>query len=160
MSINSDFFFVSIKAIYPSFSRPSRLEEEIWEEVLEGYSVDDILLAVKAYRKNEETDVAPTPAKFKKYIFSKHSKVGTKNLPMSLEHHFMKLDKEAGREVYYFHIYTLGIDYVFDTKLKKILGNEKFNKLDYSSKYKLAVENGLFADFDKVLAKIREERIS
>ena len=159
MSANSDFFFISIKSIYPNFMRPSKLEEEIWEEVLDGYSVDDILLAIKAYRKNEELNVAPTPAKIKKYIFSRRPKEVLGGLPMSAELYLMDLDRKAGREVHYFHTYTKGINYVLDVKLRALVAVDEFNKLDYSAKYRLAVDNGLFADFDVVLAKIKEGRI-
>ena len=158
MSINSDFFFVSVKSIYPNFAKPSKLDVEIWEEVLDGYSVDDILLAIKSYRKNEELNVAPCPAKFRKYIFSRTPKEVSGGLPMSAELYLMDLDRKAGRPVYYFHDYTMGIKHVFEAKLKPILEQDEFNKLDYSDKYKLAVEHGLFADFDLVMAKIVEAR--
>ena len=158
MSVNSDFFFVSIKSIYPSFAKPSNLEVEIWEEVLDGYSVDDILLAIKSYRKCEELNVAPTPAKFRKYIFSRTPREISGGLPMSAELYLMDLDRKAGRPVYYFHDYTMGINRVFEDKLRPLLEQDEFNKLEYSAKYKMAVENGLFADFDVIMAKIAEAR--
>lgn len=38
MSQKSDYFFLNIKQVSPNFARPSALETEIWEEMLEPYT--------------------------------------------------------------------------------------------------------------------------
>ena len=46
MSQKSDYFFLNIKQVYPNFARPSALETEIWEEMLEPYTQGDILAGI------------------------------------------------------------------------------------------------------------------
>lgn len=41
-------FFLNIKQVYPNFARPSALETEIWEEMLEPYTQGDILAGIKS----------------------------------------------------------------------------------------------------------------
>ena len=50
MSQKSDYFFVTIKQVYPNFAKPSEMDVEIWEEVLEPYSVETIRRGIKSYK--------------------------------------------------------------------------------------------------------------
>lgn len=74
MSQKSDYFFLNIKQVYPNFARPSALETEIWEEMLEPYTQGDILAGIKSYRKSEDTNFAPNPARFRSYLYSRAKK--------------------------------------------------------------------------------------
>lgn len=151
MSDKSDYFFVNVKQIFPNFAKPSQLEGEIWEEVLQPYSFKDILEALKAYRKCEDVNFAPNPAKLKKYLY-RHDTVQDKPvLPLSPEAYLMEQDIKAGRCKYFFPTYCKAVEYVLNDKLLQLLGEVEFKKLSRARRYRLAVDNGLFADFDKIL---------
>jgi len=151
MSKKSDYFFVNVKQVYPSFMRPSALETEIWEEVLEAYDIDEILAGIKAYRKTEESNYAPNPAKFKSYLFKRNRCDHRPDLPLSPEKYLMEADIKAGRCRYTFPVYTRAVKYVLNVALGQLYPPEEFKTFSWGKRYWLAVENGLFANFDKVL---------
>lgn len=72
--LETKFLFEKIKRIYPTFSIPDELDIDCWTEVLEGYSQEEILSALKAYRKTVEYNTPPTPASFSKFL---HQENGT-----------------------------------------------------------------------------------
>lgn len=153
MSEKSDYFFVNIKQIYPNFKRPSALETEVWEELLEPYTVEDILAGIKSYRKNEDTGFAPNPAKFTNYLYSR-SKTEEKadSLPLSPEQYLMDEDIRAGRCKYFYPVYCKAVNYILDVKTRELCDSDAaFKKLTRGQRYRLAVDNGLFAKFDEVL---------
>lgn len=154
MSEKSDYFFVNIKRIYPNFKRPSALETEIWEEMLEPYAREDILAGIKSYRKSEDTGFAPNPARFSNYLYSRHSKTeeNRDSLPLSPEQYLMDEDIRAGRCKYLYPVYCKAVNYILDVKTRKLCdSDESFKKLTRGQRYRMAVDNGLFARFDEVL---------
>lgn len=68
------FLFDKIGRIYPTFVKPDEFDVECWTEILEGYSQEEILSALKAYRKTVEYNTPPTPASFSKFL---HQENGT-----------------------------------------------------------------------------------
>lgn len=62
------FLFDKIQKMYPTFAKPDELDIECWTEVLQGYSQEDILKALKSYRKTVEYNQAPTPGTFAKFL--------------------------------------------------------------------------------------------
>ena len=156
MSQKSDYFFVTIKQIYPNFARPSAIETEIWEEVLEPYSEEIIRKGIKSYRKNVDSGFAPTPARFCEYLYA--PKVQKKNEPPALppcpEKYLMEEDIKAGRCKHFFPTYSRAVTYVLDVKVREITDPEVFKKMSRVARYRCAVDNGLFADFDSVLDKV------
>lgn len=67
-TLETKFLFDKIKKMYPTFDMPDELDIECWTEVLQGYSQDDILKALKSYRKTVEYNQAPTPGTFAKFL--------------------------------------------------------------------------------------------
>ena len=118
MSDKSDYFFLNIKQVFPNFAKPTPLEAEIWAELLEPYQKDEILEAIKSYRKAEETNFAPNPAKFKNYLFKRRPKNDKPVLPLSPETYLMEEDIKAGRCRHLFPTYVKAVAYVLDVKLK------------------------------------------
>lgn len=155
MSKKSDYFFLNIKQIYPTFTKPSAIDTEIWTELLEPYSEEDIRNGIKAYRQNEDTGFAPTPARFKMYLFGKTASSGRRSfdddLPLSPESYLMQNDIKAGRCKYFFMTYSNAVEYVLEEKLKTVVAPEEFKKYTRGMKYRQAVEYGLFADFEETL---------
>lgn len=153
MSKKSDYFFITIKSVYKNFSKPSEIEIEIWEDILEPYELDDIRVAIKSYRQNEENSFAPIPARFKQYLYRKNKKQEAKepDLPLSPETYLMEQDIKEGRCKYFYPIYAETVEYVLKDKVKELVGKEKFKKLSRGQCYRIAVDNGLFGDFEKYL---------
>lgn len=123
MSVKSDFFFINIKQIYSTFPKPSALETEIWEEVLEPYSVEAILKAIKSYRKNVDSPYAPSPAKFGEFLYepkpARAEKSFEDDLPPSPESYLIAEDAKAGRLKHVFHTYVKAVNYLLDEKTRE-----------------------------------------
>lgn len=73
-NLETKFLFDKIKRIYPTFKIPDELDIDCWTEILDGYSQEEILRALKAYRKTVEYNTPPTPASFSKFL---HDENGT-----------------------------------------------------------------------------------
>ena len=67
-TLETKFLFDKIKKMYPTFEIPDEIDIECWTEVLQGYSQEDILKALKSYRKTVEYNQAPTPGTFAKFL--------------------------------------------------------------------------------------------
>lgn len=158
MSMKSDYFFANIKQVYPSFPKPSALETEIWEELLEPYSMETIRKGIKSYRKTEDTPYAPTPAKFSDYLYEpKAAKPKSQDdLPLCPESYLIEQDVKAGRCKHFYPTYVKAVKYLLDTKTKELMSEEDYKKSSRYQRYRFAVDNGLFANFDQTLDFIAE----
>ena len=156
MSQKSDYFFVTIKQVFPNFARPSELETEIWEEVLEPYTEEIIRDGIKAYRKTVDTGFAPSPAKFQEFLYAPavKEKKRREELPLSPEKYLMEADIKAGRCRHFFPTYARAVTYVLDVKVKEVVKSDEFLKMSRVARYRFAVDNGLFADFARILDKV------
>ena len=159
MSDKSDYFFLNVKQVFPNFAKPSPLETEIWAELLEPYQNEEILEAIKSFRKCEETNFPPIPAKFKNYLFKRKTKSDKPVLPLSPETYLMEEDIKAGRCRHFFPTYVKAVAYVLEVKLKALFDEDDFKTFSRGRKYRLAVEYGLFADFDKTLDLVYRENL-
>ena len=70
----AEFLFKKIKSLYPTFDYPDELDIDCWTDILKGYSQEDILKALKAYRKTVEYNTPPIPASFSKFL---HEEAGS-----------------------------------------------------------------------------------
>lgn len=156
MSQKSDYFFVTIKQVYPNFAKPSDLDAEIWEEVLEPYSFEVIRNGIKSYRKNVDTGFAPSPAKFQEYLYEPAVKENPQSpeLPPCPEKYLMDADIKAGRCRHFFPTYVRAVTYVLDVKVREAVSPEAFQGMSRVARYRYAVDNGLFADFDQILDEV------
>lgn len=159
MSTKSDYFFANIKQVYPAFPKPSALETEVWEELLEPYSIETIRKGIKSYRKNVDSPYAPTPAKFSDYLYEPkpaNAKSFEDDLPPCPESYLIEQDKKAGRCKYFYPTYVKAVKYLLDVKTKEMMSEEEYKKSTRYQRYRLAVDNGFFADFDKTLDYVAE----
>ncbi len=156
MSQKSDYFFVTIKQVYPNFAKPSEMDVEIWEEVLEPYSVETIRRGIKSYRKNVDTGFAPTPAKFREYLYApaEPKRNQKPELPLCPEKYLMEADIKAGRCRHFFPTYARAVAYVIDVKVREVAKPEDYLMMSRMARYRFAVDNGLFADFERVLDQV------
>lgn len=67
-ALETKFLFDKIRKLYPTFEIPDELDIDCWKEVLQGHSQEDILKALKSYRKTVEYNQAPTPGTFAKFL--------------------------------------------------------------------------------------------
>lgn len=152
MSDKSDYFFLNVKDVYPSFKKPAAIDEELWEEMFEPFEKEDIRNALKDYRRADTTGFAPQPARFREYLSPyKKSVAEREHLPLSPETYLMREDIKAGRCKHFYPDYVRGVQYVLNDKLKEVIGERVFKTYTPGMKYRAAVDYGLFADFDKVL---------
>lgn len=152
MSKKSDYLFLSIKQVYPAFAKPAALDMEIWAEMLEPFEKEDIKAALKDYRRSDMTGQAPKPGTFQNYLKSyKRELREVDELPMSPESSLMEADIKAGRCKYFYPDYVNGVQYILNVQVKEIVGEKMYRKFTPGMKYRMAVDYGLFADFDKVL---------
>lgn len=158
MTKKSDFLFWNLKKLYPTMCRPSQIDEDIWADVLEPYSELDIYAALKSYRQSAVGERIPFPRQFEDFLRLYARKEPDNSLPLSPECHLIAEDKREGRCKHLFPTYVRGVHYVLNVKLKEEIGEEEFNKMTRGMRYRAAVENGLFADFDKVLDYVYKER--
>lgn len=155
MHAKSDYFFFNLKQVYPDFVKPSPLEAEIWEEVLAPYSEREILAAIKEYRKTETTNFAPNPAKLRPYLLKKQPSASAPQLPLCPEDYLMKRDIKAGKCRHLFPIYEKAVNYLLDEVLKRSYPPAQFKTFPRGVRYQLAVEKGLFDDFEKTLDLVK-----
>lgn len=158
MTKKSDYLFLNLKQLYPEMSAPAPIDEEIWAELLSPYTLKEIYSALKNHRQSSKGSRLPTPAQFKEYLFPQHKKNIDDDLPLSPENHLMEEDIKADRCKYFFHTYVRGVHYVLHIKLKEIIKEETLARMDRGTRYRIAVENGLFGDFEEVLDYVYKER--
>jgi len=159
MTENSDYFFWNLKEIYPNFMKPAAIDADIWAEMLEPYSKENIYKALKDYRRSEKGAFPPLPAQFKDFLYP-YSETKKPSLPFSPPSYLMDEDVKAGRCRHFFPTYVSAVNYILDVKLKDVLGMEEYAKYpDYGARFKKSVELCLFADFDKVLDYVYEKRL-
>lgn len=158
MSKNSDFFFLNLKQLYPNFAKPSPLDVEIWEEMLNQHTPESMHKALKAYRQSERGNYIPTPAHFKEYLtlFKPIEKPEEDGLPDRPAAYLMDQDIASNRRKYFFHTYNAGVNYVLNKVLLDTIGEAEFCALNYRQRYRRAVDLGLFGNFEEILDYVYE----
>jgi hypothetical protein len=155
----TDYFFLHVKSIYHNFPRPSEIEEEIWDEMLSPYNVDEIKTAIKAYRKSEDGVFAPVPSKFTPHLrHIKRRKQKPEPQPFSPEHYFMQEDIKNHRCKYLYPVYVDAAKYTLFNMLDKVATKKELKDITYEQRYNLAVEYGLFDYFQHTLNLVASER--
>lgn len=163
----AEFLFKKIKKLYPTFVYPDELDFEAWTENLEGYSQVEILDALKEYRKNVEYNKAPNPAEFKKFLTMTGSKTVRKTEDysgyFSIESKMMKRDLGLKRCSNTLTVYRKAVERILNYNLPAKVGIDEVKKAVASAKndcevrgikYSLAMRNGLFNDFDRILVEV------
>lgn len=158
MSKKSDYFFLCLKQIYPNFSKPSSIDEDIWADMLSPFEIEDIYGAVKSYRKSALGGCIPTPIKFQDFLYpyQKKMKAVDNTLPLSPETALMEEDIRAGRVKYFFNDYVRGVEYVLYDKIKEYVDEKTLAKYSRGMRYHVAVEYGLFGDFEEILDQLHQ----
>lgn len=159
MSNKSDYFFLCVKQIYPNFMKPSKIDEEIWADMLERFRADDIYDALKKYRKSVLGGSIPTPIKFQDFLYpyQKKNKPIDNSLPLSPETALMEEDINAGRCKYFFRDYAEGVQYVLYEKIKEYVDEKTLKTYSRGMRYHLAVEYGLFGEFEEILDQLHQK---
>ncbi len=155
----TDYFFLHIKSIYHNFPRPSEIEEEIWNELLSPYNIDEIKTAIKSYRKSEDGAFAPIPSKFSSHLrHIKRRKKKEEARPFSPEHYYMQEDIKNHRCKYLYPVYVDAVKHTLFYMLDQIATKEELQDITYEERYNLAVEYGLFEYFHHTLDIVAKNR--
>lgn len=143
---------------------------EAYSKAFEDYDMLDVFRAIDNYWRYTSNKTKPTVAKIlamlsteKDVTKEKHSKVSGKYF--SIENMYMKRDKELGiNKEFYLPDYRRAVEYIIGQRLEETIG-----KIDYlhlqnddkvverSEKYKRALSDGLFNDFDAVLRTVNKK---
>lgn len=158
MSKKSDYFFLCLKQIYPNFAKPSAIDEEIWEDMLDEFKVQDIYAALKSYRKSLSGGSIPTPVKFADFLYpyQKKNRSVDNSLPLSPETALMEEDIRAGRCRHFFCDYVEGVEYVLFHKIKEYVDEKTLSTYSRGTRYRVAVEYGLFGEFEEILDQLHQ----
>lgn len=161
------FLFEKIKRIYPSFEIPDEFDVTCWVEILKGYSHDDILAALKHYRKTAEYSAPPVPGTFSKCL----KDVATAHFPeySAREESFAEDDEKNWRTVAKYDLaeglrirggnknlrywYTAAIREIFAERVGR-LPESRF--WDYGKTVAECFRRGFFDDVDEVAENIRQ----
>lgn len=106
-----------------------------WNHIRRG-----ILAGIKSYRKSEDTNFAPNPARFRSYLYSRAKKAEKPCLPLSPESYLMEEDIRAGRCRHLFPTYCKAVEYVLEVELKKLYSEEEFKA--FSQREEIPVGSG------------------
>lgn len=160
----TEFLFNKIKKLYPTFVRPDEFDIDCWLEVLEGYSQTEILDALKEYRKNCEYNNAPIPGTFKKYLH--HKSEPETQVPQTVAQaakgdfawERMAADIEAGCCRNALYVYRDAERIVLTDWLCQEMPRDIWARMDYSARYKQAMDKGLYNNFDEALRQAAQAR--
>lgn len=156
MSKNLDYLFLKIKDIYKSFEIPEGIDYKAWEEVIAQSPAEDLMIALKEYRKEDEYNRSPNPAKFKKYLPSPIAeKKAPKNIKIfDLPSQLMKEDNEAEKNLEFFYRhYQEAVEYILNHELKE------FSTLPLNQRINMAREKGYFNNIRPYLILSKERKL-
>lgn len=160
----TDFLFSKIKRLYPTFVRPDEIDIDCWLEILDGYSQTEILDALKAYRKNCEYNNAPIPGTFKKYLHHKSEPEvqATQTVAQAAKGDFawerMAEDIEAGCCRNALYVYRDAERIVLTDWLCQEMPRDIWARMNYSARYKQAMDKGLYNNFNEALRQAAQAR--
>lgn len=145
-------FISNLRELYPNMSAPNEYQSQEWQKILSPLNVEDIISTLKSWVK-KSPKYPPTPQKFQNHLkFTSKPQTMTKQyLPFSPESYLMRQDIENNRCKHFYPTYCNAVRYLLNVKLKTFYKNDEFKNFNYSKRYQLAVERGLFADFDQTL---------
>lgn len=157
---SASFIFEKMKKIYPTFQTPDEITVGEWIGVLEGYSQTEILDAFKNYRKNVAYNQAPTPGDFKKFLAmvtenKNIAEVATHELKLiAPAEQLMQRDIAAKCCRHLLPVYKRAVDYVLGEMLLKEVPASEWRKMSVATRYRQAMDKGLFGRFSEVLVFI------
>lgn len=156
------FLFDKIKKLYPTFKYPDELDIEAWQEILEGFSHDDILRALKEYRKEVEYNTPPSIANFKKFLSNCPNEtipttvIGEKMTDYATA--FMQRDIKLNRCRHLLPTYQAAVRYIAEDMLSREMPTSEWRKLSFAERCEKAMKQGLFNQFDDVLILVCRQR--
>lgn len=158
MSKKSDYLFWNLKQLYPTMGAPTKIDEEIYAEMLEPYSTEEIYAAIKSHRKGERGGYVPRLSELKESLELNHpQRQYVRDLPLSPEVYLMREDERMGRTKYFFPDYKIAVNYILTERLRKEVGDWAADKL-FAERFRIAVDYGLFADFTEVVKHFRNNK--
>ena len=142
------------------------LDKELeWEQAFDNYEADDVIQAINNYWRYKSDKSRPSVAQILAILQTEKEvkpKTNTNHDSVRffcIEGDLMARDKELGRNSQFLiSDYRRAVNYILTDKLIETIGCFEYDKLsnddktkERSDKYKMALENGLFDDFDEIL---------
>ena len=140
-------------------------KEQEWEQAFDNYELDDVIQAINNYWRYKSDKSRPSVAQILA-ILQTEKEVKPKNNTnhdsvrfFCIESDLMRRDIELGKNIdCLLSDYRRAVNYILTDRLIETLGSYEYNKLsnedktkERSDKYRIAMQNGLFNDFDDIL---------
>ncbi len=146
-TLETKFLFDKIKRIYPTFEIPDEFDIGCWTDILKGYSQDEIILALKSYRKTIEYNTPPTPATFSKFLHQENGvpeqnvvkSCDKKDIDPALCYYLRDIESKPANEVHALLFYRWAIRDIIIEKVDTLPNTEK---MSFSEKVGLMIRNG------------------
>ena len=151
-TLETKFLFDKIKRIYPTFEIPDEFDIGCWTDILKGYSQDEILQALKAYRKTVEYNTPPTPASFSKFLHQENGspRKNIKNrevwdIDPALGYYLRDLETKSGKDVHALVFYRWALR---DIIIEMVDTLPKSENMSFGEKVALLRKNNWDSDID------------
>lgn len=127
-----------------------------WKQVVETYGEAKTIKGIESYWQNINKKTRPKSTQIAMLLKPKDTEPAVRYF--NIESDLMKRDIELTRNIdCILSDYKRAVDYILSDKLIKCIGEWEYRKLtSLSAKYKVAVANGLFNDFDEIIYALKK----
>lgn len=143
-------------------------KEQEWEQAFDKYDTDDVIQAINNYWRYKSDKTRPSVAQIlallqtEKDVTPKNEIKTDSMRYFCIESDLMARDIKLGRNLgYTLSTYRRAVNYILNDALVNLIGEQEFRNLssddkvkERSDKYIIAMQNGLFNNFDEILASI------
>lgn len=147
-------------------------KEKEWEKAFSDYETDDVILAINNFWRFKSDKTRPNVSQLLSLLQTEHDvkkktqKKVDNNRYFNIEFDLMNRDvKNKRNQNYFLPDYRRAVKFILNDLLIEKIGASSFQKLssdnkvwEVSEKYKIAMKNGLFNDFDEVLKRVNPPR--
>lgn len=144
-------------------------KEQEWEQAFDKYDTDDVIQAINNYWRYKSDKTRPSVSQILSFLQTeKEVKPKSEHKTDSvryfcIENDLMARDIELKRNSeFILSDYRRAVDYILNESLVNLIGEQEFRKLssdekvkERSDKYRIAMQNGLFNDFDRTLKMLK-----
>lgn len=126
-----------------------------WRQVVETYGEDKVINGIESYWKDINKKTRPKSSQLA--LILKQKETTTTVRYFNIESELMQRDIELNRNIdCILSDYKRAVDYILCDKLIECIGEWEYKKLSsLSAKYKIALANGLFDEFDSIMYALK-----
>lgn len=144
-------------------------KEPEWEQAFDKYDTDDVVQAINNYWRYKSDKTRPSVAQLLALLQTEKDVTPKKEIKtdsmryFSIENDLMARDVELKRNSeFILSDYRRAVDYILNESLVNLIGEQELRKIlnddkvkERSERYKIAMQNGLFNDFDRTLRSLK-----